>query len=944
MCKKKLRVFTIVFLAFAAVFQLTAQEEVRDIFNVAEARFRRGEFSLAAEIFQRIGRDYPLSGYADDSYLRLSMSRYRLGDYSQALAALNVLSQRYSQSPLGSQAQYWKALTLFRLGRLEESKSAFLDFFESSDEELLFDAFKRYGEILLKEGSYTELKNFLDDKFQIYPAIKSDRDLLLLYSQLLFKVEEYAMLIQYRENWKDVAGEDPWLNLYYAEGLFQTGELDKAWTEFEALSTSDASVAAIAYQRLITIARTTGELDRISEILSNGEEYLKAFPEVLDSFILQLAADSIVSGELEEAERYLLRLWAQKKDPQTALFLAELRIKQGRNSEALDYLDQADASLGFADRLPFKKGKILLDMGLLNQAEDVFSAFLEEYPESPGRGEARYYLALISISEGDNASAIQVLSAEEASYPKEAYLLLSIAHQNTGNLSAALSEIESYLVGNPDDLEAELRRVTLLAGLGRYSGVISESNKILGKYPTLNNINPSGFQTLNYFRALAYISRKDYQRAEQMLIDLPASSELRHFALYYRGWARYRQNNLESAYQDFTSYIQYYKGYSLEGKAQYYAGWASFNLQNYKKAADFFRAYVRFGGAEGFYLQGKSLEAGGSLEDARIAYLNVVNEYPGNEYSDDAYFAYAGLEARNGRLNASVEAFKNFPSIYPKSGLAEEAVYRGGQVAYDAGAYDLALDMFFFYRTTYPQGSYYDAALYWGAKAALDKGQGFQAALLWETLRDELPNSSYYPQTLLALARFYESVGRYREALNNYADLVEGAPELAKQVNAAREAEKIRFILLGQGEEEAQLSVRIAQEGGVKTKAGREAMLSLARIYLEKSAGGNDLVNKLVTQIIESEESDPASLAQAWFIRGELALRSADYRTAIGHFIQAASADNTNADFMAHSMYRALDASLEAGSRRDANTLLQRLVDNFPDSSWTEAAKAKMEQ
>ena len=195
--------------------------------------------------------------------------------------------------------------------------------------------------------------------------------------------------------------------------------------------------------------------------------------------------------------------------------------------------------------------------------------------------------------------------------------------------------------------------------------------------------------------------------------------------------------------------------------------------------------------------------------------------------------------------------------------------------------------------------------------------------------------SAFRADSLLRTAEVYEESGDFRKALNYYGELIATYPDEAKAASAGLKSEKLRFLILGQGEREAELSAIISRKGP-ETREGREAMYELARIYIYKSGSKQNLAPELLNELISLTDEDPEYAAKAHYLYGEYYYRKNELQKAAESFLQTVLTFPDNRDLSAQALYRAAEMAIISGNKRDAEELVERIETLFPSSSWIE--------
>ena len=210
--------------------------------------------------------------------------------------------------------------------------------------------------------------------------------------------------------------------------------------------------------------------------------------------------------------------------------------------------------------------------------------------------------------------------------------------------------------------------------------------------------------------------------------------------------------------------------------------------------------------------------------------------------------------------------------------------------------------------------------------------------LLWEKLIDGYKDSAFRADSLLRTAEIYEESGDFRKALNYYGELLSVYPEEAKAVSAELRTEKLRFLILGQGEREAELSAIISRKGP-ETQEGREAMYELARVYIYKSGSKQNLAPELLDELISYGDIDPEYSAKAYYLYGEYYYRKNELEKAAESFLQTVLTYPEDKDFSAQALYRAAEMAVISGNRDDAEELVGRIESLFPSSPWIDEGR-----
>lgn len=942
---------------------LWAQTTERQLFLEAEGRYQSGDYELALELYNTFLKDYPLSSYVPDVQFRRAVSLFRVGQTAQAIQLLNEIPIRYPQTRFLPYVPFWLGLAEYQLKDYSKAVQAFDQYLSGNDETV------RNQALLYKAVSERELGKLDSARLtlvRLMDRVKnpaSEPYALAELSVLRLRNNDYQgvldLLSKVDLSTLPTASQQR-LELYKAEAYYGNQDYSSAESIFSKLLDAPPSIASVAFQRLFSIYQATNDQSKLTSIVNKAEITLSGMPQVLTEFWLRVGIDSYKQGKLNLAESYFQRIWGLrtqvKTSPLVPLYLAEIYAKTKRLPKAISILkDALPTATEYQDLLLFRLAGFELQSGDYVGAHKLFQQFLSSYPHSSYRAEAGYLDAYASYELKDYAGSIATIDAQFASARSGAYAakmlrLKSLAFVRTGQIDKAIEALKEYLPLVKNDLGAQVDLTKLYFQSKDFPSVIRESGEILKDYPDLAKKDVHSDLLVRYMRGLALLTDKKYTEAVAMLKPLTPRelasaglSVITPYAEFYQGWASYRLADYKGAAALFDQVLSGTAPTDLANRTLYLAGWCAYLRKEYSGAGTYFLKYANaVQGAErqkGQYMYAKSLESGGNLDGAELAFQNIFVDTPKSDFADDALFEYAGVLAVQKKVEAAVAAYKRLATDYPNSPLVPNALYKRAELLYANKKYDQAKAAFTEYRLEFPHGDQVAAALYWGGRASLAAGEDFGAVLLWQKLIDDYKTSTYRADAMQRTANIYSTRGDLRKALKLYNELEAVYPKEAAAVGAADKAQKIQYILTGQSEKEAELLVTIGKNNGAETKTGRSAMVELARIYIYKSGSKQDQAVPLLKQVIAKKSEDPSNAAQAEYLLGEYYYRNGDLSKAANDFLSAATIDPQNRDLTASSLYRAAEMAKLAGNMADAQTMVSRIEKNFPNSEWAIEAK-----
>jgi len=951
-------------LSFSPVFSATESE----LYSEAESYYRAGNFLLALDTYGEFIRSYPLSDRVADAQYRRGVSLFRLGRFREALSAFDEIERRYRSTRYFDYIYFWRGVAYFRLKSYPQADQSLGIFLQNvEDRELTPQAYlyKAQAEIALKDyrGASGDLEALADG----YPASESAQHglVLLMYAYLQQgRYQEIEELAESSGRETLSAQRRELFDLYTAEALWNDNRGEEAEGIFDRLRSAADPVATVAYRRLFMAAAQRGELARMEALVRQAESQFAGAPEVLKDLWVQAGVESYQQGKLDLAEYFLNKVWSLPDkgeiDETVPLYLAELSIREGNLNQAAALLEQylSENPKG-ADLTELKLGDVRLLQGDYEGAEQIYSNYLADHPDSSIYNEALYLLAYAQLRKGDLTPALALAEdqLERMTDPSlsdlraDWYKLAVVVHRRRGETSAAVTRLQEYAELYPGDLGARIELLKLFFSLKDFQAIVGETNRLRQEFPNLAERDPYVYLLSNYLRGLAEISRKSYASALEALNRLGREETeqagldvIWPYTLYYQGWAHYRSGEYEAARQRVTLLLETEPSHPLFAQALFLAGWASYSLADYRASSQYFARLAKMNTPESdksAFLQARSLMNLRDLDTAAVLLKTHYTTRPSSAFADDALFEFAGIQAELGKTTEAADAYARLVASYPQSPLAEESLYKRGEVYSAGGRYQQAKDAFYEYRTRFPRGKLVDASLYWGGLASYELGERFGAVLHWERLLENFPLSPFRPDALRRTAEVYADRGDQNKAIELYTLLNEEYPEEAAVYNTARRIDELRYSLQGFSDREAVLSSIIGVEGGAKTSKGREAMIELSRLYIYEGSRRMDLALEMLQKVVDRGE--PVTASQAQFLIGEYYYRKSEPVQAAREFLKAGYLNPDDTDQMAASIFRAAEMMYLAGNMTDVRELVGRLEQHFPGSQWTEEAKKLLE-
>ena len=947
------RSILLILLLLSSVF---AFADDRELFFEAEGRFRGGNYSAALDLYGRLIEQNHISRYVPDAQFRSAICLYQLGRFDESFHLFEKIRQRYSSTAYFALVPFWQGRIALEVDQYENAAFYFDEYIKGGDSSQISEAY------LYRAMSYHKLGRVEDAAFSLEILLgrddyQDDGYVAALLCSLYLRIEKYEeikSIVSGIDDEKMSPANLNRLNLYAAEAYYMTGDLDRAEELYTDLIKVDDPSLAASWQRLFTIYRTQGKDEQLSALLSEAEVSLNTRADILQDFRMRVGIASFRAGDAETAEKYFLKIWDTSEPASISglvpLYFSRILEEKGERLRAVEILEI------FLDESSDRRPEILVRLAGLytleekwGRAETLLDEYFKDYTETAIFTEAAYLKAYCSYKAERWDEALDWVSraySSDSGGERTASLLRleSVLLKKTGDYSRAADKLVRYLDLQPQDTAAGLDLLRLRFLMEQWEQILSEALVFKWREGVKEEAGAS-YILSSYMCGLSAIALGDYRRAVSELavisrVGAEASGvgDIYPYTLYYTGWAYYRSSDYENAVSSFDELLSEFPESESAEPAAYLAGWSAYTLGDYERSSGFFLKYSGYGDnkAQGRFMYAKNIAAMEHYREAAEIFAELARD-AGSDLADDALFEKAALFALMGDYR---QALTDYEYLNKKFGgkLAEEGYYRRGELLYAAGEYAEAAEAYYQFRRAYPASDLYDSALYWGGLSLYESGEAYGAALLWENIIDDYKQSVFRAPAMIKTAAVYSGAGDYSEALGMYERCRLEYPGTERAAVAANESEKLRLLLSGLTEREAELNVAITREGGAGSPEGRRAMIELSALYI--SMGGSDLkpAMSMLGQVAEYSDEDPEAGAAAQYQIGEYYFRQNEYQKAVGAFLLAAGINQQDRDLSARALYRAADAAVAAGSFKDAADIVERLESFYPESEWADEA------
>ena len=212
-------------------------------------------------------------------------------------------------------------------------------------------------------------------------------------------------------------------------------------------------------------------------VTENGGPKPKHWDQTRRNATLQLAEENISAGQFARA-RGVLATFADSPDVEIQMTLARCDVEEGRYEEALSRLD-AIVEKPKKSRFHWLRGVALEGIGR-------WDAAAEAYQEAFGiESSAQIFVAWMDalVLAGRTAEAEEILERERQRFPGQPVINLLAARlqEKDGRIEAAIYELNSALLAEPDSTAIRQRLATLLTRAERYDEAVKEWDRLIDR-------------------------------------------------------------------------------------------------------------------------------------------------------------------------------------------------------------------------------------------------------------------------------------------------------------------------------------------------------------------------------------------------------------------------------------------------------------------------------
>ncbi|MEX2455783.1 MAG: tetratricopeptide repeat protein [Balneolaceae bacterium] len=887
--------------------------------EVANQYIENGDLDSALER-QEQALNYPQSSKEEaELYYTIAETAAEMGDYELARNYFLTLSDNHRRSDLSPQALYARG----RLYLAEENYSASADAFELLRERHPFDPMTRrigtaLGESYYNQGQYEEAIQAFDDAMpnlddtnrdkavylsaESYNALNDLENATRMYRMYINRAEssDQARIAHYGLGWVYHKQEVyHWAAEAFKESAEGDDETARKGLYYQAVNNKLAG----RYQQALDAFRDFGR--RFDE----GVFYEEARYE------WAIAAFEVgFYGEAIDALLPLARNVEDIKDPGKVLtFLGEVYFANNEYTRALSTFEVAaeltDLDPSLQRQARFQMAWVQYSNQAYLQAQPAFQTVYENSPNSDLGNEALFW------------------SAD--------------SHFQTQNYGPAASQYRQFINDNPDHE---------LIGAAKYA--LGWSFFMMGDFENatdplidfMENYDPPRIALYPYDTDTrlrigdAFYAQGKYREALEYYNDAVGAEPGGDYAMFQVANSQYRMDRNFEAVTQFRRMLRIYPYSGLREQAQYNVAYIYLNTGNYDQAVEEFKTVIdRFPGTEwaarSQYNIGDAYYNAGEYERAIEEYSFVLEQYPRSEYIIEAINGIQFAQLSAGQEDESTDVLESFLDENPTSTTADRLRFRQAENVLQSGDYEGAVAEFRQYLRITNNESQMPDAYFNMADAYLRLDDKDGAAEAYQTIIEDFPNSERAAASMAELGQIKLDQSEYEEAIDIFDDLAE------------KDSRYVQEAFLGKGTANLQLDRMSEARQSFERVLSANEDSDPARVGLGKVLLRDDRVEEARRFFrMVAENNSTAIGAEAQYLLGESFSEEGDWEMANEEYGKVGVLFSAYDVWVAEAQYKTAEIYIREGRRGDALSLLNSIVDSYPNTAGAEKAQRLLDR
>lgn len=734
-----------------------------------------------------------LFGQKEIDYYDLGMKRFNEGDYGIAIHYLEKVKKQVGlENNIYSSAHFFIGESLVGLEQIDGAISKFEEFLNQFPTSNFRDVvLYRLGNLYFDKGLFDKSRSKLTKLINEYPFSDYSGSAYYLIGNTF--IEENNL--DKAESFFNSAVNSKENNSFVDYSIYSLANLYEQKKQYrDAVKYYDKLLAFHKSSSLAPQAQL-----RIGVCYYYLKEYDNAILELSDPIIKNLGtddqneADYVLANAFYRLKEYKNSAEAYKRildnSPKKEMLdrirygLAWINFKQGKYENAYKLFSLLSNSQNetVAIRSFFWSGEAKRYEGKYNEANKVFRAFVDKYPDHPYAEKVKLNIGISkfeqnSIEESEETLLESINSTDRIAKAKALTLLGEINLRKKKYRSAIEFLKRADLINNlPSQI---IDRIKLALGVAYFF-----DGKNLEAIKNFNQINTSKTHVdknkLNFYKAESYFYIGNYKEAINAYNKVSSDDEnITKNTLWGKAYSYFNMKDFVKATYYFNEYIKNFPTSTNTAEcylrlADCYFGRKEFNKSvNYYerallKSSDFKnddRAFFNY--SQALFKAGNSEKAIKTLEDFQI-------EFPASKYSDDSQYLIGWIQFQNGNFKDAISSYGKMFSSYPNSNLLPTAYYSIGDSYFNLGEYSKAIQN-------------YEKVIseYMNSSAVFDAVNGIQYCYIVDDKQEkainylgnfiaEHPEFKYNDKIQFKKGEIFYSSGNYDKAIKEYKIFVD---------------------------------------------------------------------------------------------------------------------------------------------------------------------------
>jgi TolA-binding protein len=748
-----------VFILFALSPTMIQSQTVSEKFDAAITAFHQQQYAQANRLFEEFFSDYKIIDeiFATAKYYSAE-SLLKLGRKDEAAITFEYLVTNYFWSNFRDKSLYNLGLIYYSESKYEKCRLRFkLLLRDYPESEFVGSSLYWIGESYSAENKLDEAIKFLEEavadkrnnSFEDY-SIYTLANVYEKTGDYNNAAKYYDMLLTYHKNSKLANSAQIRIGICY----FKLKDYQSSILELK--NPKLTNLPADVYSESLYLLATS--YYRVQEYPDAEKTYL----EVLNKFPS--------SQYIKECKYGLAWTYFQQKEYNDAFI-------------QFDELSNGDDSL--AIKSFFWKAECKRYLGKNDEAYNIYTQFLEKYPNDPLAKEVQYQIGVVYYNENNTDLASRYLLSANASnndnIRAKAFTLLGEIELAKGNYREAKNYFE--IVKDLNNIDEDVKNRSLIGlGIALYN---LNDNKTAIKY--LNYVDKQNpkfeSQKLNFFLAENYFATGDFKNAlsryNQAVGD---DKDLSAQTLYGKAYAYFNLGDYENSAYQFADYIKKYPNDKRTYDAKLRLADSYFGSKNFAAASKVYKElfssnaklntdpYARYQYAQALYKSGK-------INDAIAEFTSIQEKFPTSEFADVSLYTVGWIYFQRGNFPEAISQYRIVTTKYPKTALEPIIYYSIGDAYFNIGKYDSAIVNYERVISQFPSSSYVFDAVNGIQSSYVAKENPEKAISFLGEFVSKNPNLSYSDQLLFKRGEIYYGLGKYELAKQAYKDFASTYPK-----------------------------------------------------------------------------------------------------------------------------------------------------------------------